>query len=280
MKKKKRVSSSKSVTNSDRVLAGPDDLNVIPSSLSDFRILIFGPKAIGKTTMGSKFEGSIVGQLERGRKNLTIRQEPLRNWEDCLWFRNACIESDTVSTLVFDTLDVLYDYCLDYECNLRGIKHPGEMNDFGATWKIVRESFKDYFDPISEAGKGIICLSHEKKDTVSPRSGEPYDRLKPSCSGAAFALVEETFDFIFYYGKHGTSRSISVRPFEDANMEAECACGPEGVFLDPAGEPLSIFEIPNDPNLAYQTLENAFNNKVWDAIRGKPVETKRKLKGG
>lgn len=260
------------------VLPGPDDLNDVPTELSDYRILLFGPKAIGKTTLVSKFEGSIVGALERGRRGLAIRQVPLKTWDECLEFRDACIEDDTVRTVAFDTLDVLYDLCMVSVCEPFGVDHPGKMKDFGYTWKLVKDAFKDFFDPLSESGKGVICTSHEKKDTVEVRSGDPYDRLKPTCSNGAYAIVEETFDYLWYYGKHGKDRAISVRPFSDANMEVDCACGPEGYFLDPSGEPLTIFTVPNDPTLAYHTVEEAFNNRVWDAIRGEPEVPREKRK--
>jgi len=277
MKKKPKSVPSKKVE-SFTSLPGPDELNEPPQNLGAYRILLFGPKAIGKTTMGSRFPNAITAQMERQRKGLKIRQVPVTAWEDLERFRDLAIEDDTVDTLIFDTIDVMYDLCLQSECSARGISHPGEMNDYGATWGAIKNSFKEFFDAITAAEKGIVCLSHEKKDTVTPRSGEPYDRLKPSCSNGAYAIVEETFDYIMYYGKHGKNRAISIRPFDETTMEVDCACGPEDHFLDPSGEPLSIFEIPNDPDTAYDVLEAAFNNQVWDAIRGEPELPKKKSK--
>lgn len=272
LKKKKKPENKK--PSSGLVIPGPDDLNEVPEGIHNFLILMYGPKAIGKTTMASRFPGSVIGMLERGRRGLNIRQLTLKSFEDCLDFRDKCIQDPTVDTLVFDTIDVLYEQCLLAECRSRGINHPGEMKDFGATWAVIKDAFRDFFDPIRESGKGCLCLSHEKKDTVEPRSGEPYDRLKPSCSNGAYAIVEEAFDFILYYGKHGKERAISVRPFDEATMEVDCCVGPEGVFLDPNGEPLSIFTVPNDPDAAFATLISAYENEVWDAIRGKPKKKK------
>jgi hypothetical protein len=260
-------------------LPGPNDFNEPPTTLGSYRTLIYGRKAIGKTSLASCFPGAVVGMLERGRRGLKVRQIQLSTWDDCLNYRDACLDDDTVETLVFDTVDVLYDLCLAHECENRGISHPGDVKDFGSTWKAIKNAFRDFFDPISESEKGLVALSHERKDTVEVRSGANYDMLVPTCSKQAFEVVQETFDIVIYYGYHGTRRALSVRPLtEDANTEVWCCVNPQEVFMDPNGEPLSIILAPNDARRTYETLEDAFNNGVWDAVRGEPEPVKPEKK--
>lgn len=270
MKKKKPVTKPQRM-----VIPTLDEMDDPPTELSAYRILIFGRKAVGKTSLMAQFPGLAVGMLERQRKGLKIRKMTLSNWDDCVDFRDACLEDDSVTMVGFDTFDVLYEYCLKNECKSRGIDHPGQMKDFGATWSAIKTSLIEFLDPISEAGKGLIVTSHEKKDTVEVRQGEPYDQLIPTCSGGAFGILQESWEICLHYGYYNRQRAISVRPLSEANTEAWCSTNVQDSFLDPNGEPISIFTVPNNPKGAYEELEAAFHNQVWDAVRGKPAPKKK-----
>lgn len=270
MQKKKKGGKSSS---SGLVLPGPNDLNIPPDNLHDYVICLYGKKAIGKTTLASQFPGAIVGQLEEGRKNLKIRQYTLdQGWNQTRDFIEACTEDDTVETVVIDTIDKLYEQVLAYECDAAGITDPGDVDDYGATWRKIAVKMNEALNSVRDAGKGLVVLSHEQGRKVKVRSGEPYDEIEPSCQKAPRRWIEEACDIVLYYHYHEKERAISVRPLENANMEAWCACGPSDHFLDPNGIPLSMFMLGNNPSdikRMYEKLDAAFHNKVWDAIRGK-----------
>ena len=261
------------------VLPRPDELNEPPTNLGDYVMCLYGKKAVGKTTLASRFPGAIVGQLESGRRNLRIRQVTLdQGWKQSQDFMRACVEDDTVQTIVIDTIDVLHAQCMAYECEIRGISDPSEVKDFGATWRAIADSFKGFLNDTLGSGKGLIVISHDKVREVQVRTGDAYDLIIPSCSKGAFDWVQEACDLLFYYGYHSKQRAVSVRPMSDANTEVACACGPEGYFLDPNGTPISIFEVGNTPEIAYKDVVDAFHNKKWDVIRGEQIVQDKNLK--
>lgn len=256
------------------VIPSLDEMEDPPEELDAYRILIYGRKAIGKTSLLSQFPGVAIGMLERHRKGLKIRKLDLKDWDDCRRFRDACLKDDSVRTVGFDTFDVLYELAVNYECAARGISHPSQMNDYGATWAAIRTDVTEFFDPISEEGKGLVVLSHEKKETVEVRHGEPYDQYIPSCPGGAFKILQESWEICLHYSYYNKQRALSVRPMSDANMEVWCSTNVENTFMDPKGEPISIFTVPNTPKGAYEELDAAFHNQVWDAVRGRPGKKK------
>lgn len=272
LKKKKVVSQSQGI-----VLPGPDELNIPPDSLGQYAICLYGRKGIGKTSLAGAFPGAIIGQLEAGRKNLRVRQYTLaKGWEETLEFIAACLADDTVQTIVLDTIDKAYEQCLAYECYNRGIKDPNDANDYGATWRAIKDAFNQVLNTVREADKALLVLSHEQARKVKVRYGDEFDEIEPSCSKGARQWIEEACDIVAYYHYHEKKRAISIRPIEDANMEAFCSCGPSDHFLDPAGVPVSMFHVANDLGTnAYRDFEKAFHNKLWDAVRGQPSKRKK-----
>lgn len=274
MKTKAKVPPKKS----GLVLPGPTELNQPPESLSSYVVALYGRKGIGKTSLAASFPGAIIGQAEEGRKNLEIRQYKLwdEDWSVYREFIESCIDDDSVETVGIDTIDRWYDKCLAYCCDEMGVSHPSDVNDYGKTWNEIYKKFANVLNSVPRAGKGLVVLSHENIRQVQTRVGDTYDEIEPSCQKAPRRWMQEVCDLVFYYAYHEKKRSISVRPISDANTECWCSCGPgASKFRDPNGEPLSIFHIDDrDPAKAYADLEAAFNNRAWDAVRGKSTPSK------
>ena len=246
------------------------------TDLLEYNHCIFGRKGIGKTTLGSAFPNSLNFRFERGRKNVRIVQVPEDDkvliWSTALQYLSLFCNSD-YDFAVIDSVDKCYEAAFEAVCERRGCTHPNEKNDYGQTWNAISEEFIGFFDAIQDAGKRFVLLSHDKTRKYENPDGSELEQVDMTLAPSAATLVKERCDFVYYYGYAENDRVITIR--NDRNQVC-CACGFDEVFLDPDGTPLRRFEMPNNPNEAYDTLVSAWNNELRDYDYEPPKEPRRK----
>lgn len=265
----------------------PDEPNVPPSELTEYVLTIFGEKGIGKTSLAAQFEGALILQLEPRRRNLRVWQKAIRPrslrelkqeerkvlssggqlitpWQEIVTVIEQAIEDDRVKCLVIDTVDRAYDACLTHWCYSLGISDPSEQNDYGATWRMIRDDFEEALNRIlyaEEQGirKGLILISHAHYREIESRGGlESYELLVPTCAPAAFKTIKAISDFAFYYGYYQNKRALYLR----GSDHIWAACGTDEHFISREGEPLSVILMGNSPREAYENLTKAYNNEL------------------
>lgn len=260
-------------------IPGPDEVNVPPSRLLDYTICLYGTKGIGKTTITSSIPKSLVIMTEPLRKNLAIRQIPIDvqdpdkikaakgSMEVDAWARfkrviEKTMDDDTIEVFSIDTVDRLYDACLNHWCYVKNVRHPGGLNDFGALWSIIKDDFEDTLNSIRIGGKGLILVSHTKETEIEVVSGKNLKQHAPSCSGAALRYIKAACDYAFFYGYDSNGeRCIHTRGHDDIWT----ACGVPDHFISPSGNPLSRFTIPKGETNGWRIIQKAFENKVFDS---------------
>jgi hypothetical protein len=280
----------------------PTELNEPPEELLDYVIMIYGRKSIGKTTLASmlaknKDKKVLVIMLEKSRRNLRIYQKPdyskgdkYPTWTTLIKWMDQFIESKEFDVVVFDTLDKLYDLCYAHICKLNGVKSPnGAGRNSSGVWKEIDSEFNAFLQALSESGKGIIYLSHEKvreleakkirelkKEANNDNDSEEIkiERVEPSASPAACRSAEEMCDVIMYYGYENRKRTLTVR---DSGDYFWVGCNLPDAFLDPDGEPINQFYVGESPAEAKKNLLAAYNNELRDINytppkRSKPVK--------
>jgi hypothetical protein len=95
-----------------------------------------------------------------------------------------------------------YEMCLDWVCRERGIEYPGQdasgQEDFGKSWKAVKQEFTEQIHRLSQAGLGIGFVSHAKEVEIKTRFGDRYTRIFPSMGNQARTVIEALVDFFLY----------------------------------------------------------------------------------
>ena len=287
------------------LIPGIDDMNQPPENLLDYTICLYGTKGIGKTTLASSIPGSVTIMTEPTRRNLKIRQISLyvNSSEDVqdqverdftnnsgevidtyfdAWdfFKNKLIpqmlNDDSVSCINIDTVDRMYEACSSSVCVRNGVLHPGDVNDYGAMWRNVKQEFETVFSNIRFAGKGLIFISHAREDDVELNTGTKAKIYAPSCSGQALGYIKAAADYAFFYGYNGKQRCLHMRGCD----KIWTACGPEDHFISPNGNPLELISMEGKK---WDFIEDAFNNKVYDlnevpVDEVKPVTSLKKKK--
>ena len=256
-------------------LSLPTTKNVPPSNLHESVVMIYGRKGIGKTSLAAQFDNSLVFMFERGRRNLEIMQIPQKgekplDWKTFIDYIELFLESD-FNTCVIDTIDRAYIACYQYVCAEYGIKTPENYASPYTVWDSIATEFETVLSLIQESDKGLIFLSHEKVRPLTTKikglrreddeNTFSYERLEPSCKPAAFRFIQEICDFVLYYGFNEEYRCITVRSPNDV---AWTSCGMSDRFNDPDGNPVNTFKVGTSPEEAYQTLNKANSNEVYD----------------
>lgn len=243
----------------------PTELNVPPTEFTEYCSMIYGRKQWGKTTLGAQHPHSYNFQFEPGRRGLNILQVSPRSYDEAVDLFAAFVDSE-YERVVIDTVDRFYDMLLVQECkNLSdGAKdHPGKFGREGASiWDFVKNKFEGIFVSLQRAGKTFTLISHDKKVEQVDRDGAEWSRIEPTCKPAAWKIAQSMCDFVFHADFLNGERIITVRDLDNTTL---ASCNPDiDCFMDPDGNPLRRFKIPNEKEKSYEGLLAAFNNEVYD----------------
>jgi GTPase SAR1 family protein len=101
-----------------------DILNLQPNKVSrdmrGYSVLMYGTPKSGKTTTASKFPNALLVAFEKGYSAIpNVLAAPVNSWNE---FRQLLKQLEKpeakakYSTIVVDTADIAYDYCVKYIC--------------------------------------------------------------------------------------------------------------------------------------------------------------------
>ena len=297
---KRAVSTSAAKESVGVIIPGPSDLNEPPSDFHKYVTCIFGEKGVGKSSLVAQFPGHVVLQAEPRRRNLRIRQFPLEPmtikdikkasrgkdsyvtpWMVFQEFMEKSLSDRTVEGVAIDTIDQVYNSAFAHHCWMLGIDNPNEMNDYGATWNLIKDDFTGTLNRFTahDPEKGLVVTSHATfKEVESRDGGAAYDLLIPTCAKGAYDWIKQACDFAFYYGYYQKQRALYLR----GSDLIWASCGNSEYFNEPSGSPIEVLGMGSKPDEAYKHLMQGFNNQASDlkssSESAETSEKKRKRK--
>lgn len=243
----------------------PKHRNIPPKDFRDYSGMIYGEKAIGKTSLLSELV-DVIMMTERGRKNLPIlqipdhsRKEPPLTWERTLEYRDLFLK-EKPRNIGVDTLDRHYELCNLYTCAQFGVKKPSDAgSESHAVWTQMKREYEEWAVSLIEAGISIIWTSHARVRDVHARVGQGFQQVCPTCSDAPWNIVKSLTDYGIYYGYYGRERGLQIR----GNSLVWCGCNLDGHFLDPKSkEQLEAFDAGGSAKQAAKNLLASYDNKL------------------
>jgi len=270
----------------------PEDLPEEVTEISDFSFLIFGEKKIGKTTLVSKFPKVFFFPTEPGTKAIRVFQpldkkghrKVIDSWQEFEGYVNGYLEyvGDRYGANCVDVADGAYELCFDYMCkNVLFVDHPQDANDYGKSWKEITKEFKRVMGKLIASPGGHVSLSHVKvRETEHWFTGDQWEQIKSSLSGAGHEYITATVDLWAYYGYFRNERRLWITGNE--KLDAGNRIQEMGRFRDKeSGELINYIPMGKSAEEGYDNLLKAFENDLTvepDRPKAKKLKRKKKVK--
>ena len=224
----------------------------VSRDLSGYSVMFYGTPKSGKTTIASHFPKALVFAFEKGYNAIPgIMAQPINSWNE---FKSFMLElrdqetKDAFKTIIIDTVDIAYDYCKEYICNMHGVSEIGKI-PYGAGYGLVSTEFDKCIRKILQLDYGLVLISHSKEVTQKDDNGVEYLQKAPTIESRGRLICERTCDII--------GMSDSVRD-EDGHMVTK-------LYLreTPRHVAGSRFKyMPDEIVFTYENLVNAINHAI------------------
>lgn len=258
----------------DRIINGmptslPKSVNVPPLSLSEYVILLYGAKGIGKSSLAAEFPNALDFMFELGRRNLPIRMVPdykadktPLTWPRFKAYRDLILEAsgkDRPDTVVIDTIDRAYVSILDWLVYEGGYASASDLK--WDSWDAADRELSETKELMLEAGIALVFISHSKHRELEADTDtdSEYRMVCPACTPRCWQWLKMATDYAFFYGYNGQRRTMTIRGGETIWT----GCADNDRFLTPDGEAIASLDMGKTPKEAYQILTSSFRNQAY-----------------
>ena len=228
-------------------------------ALSDYTVFIYGPPKVGKTRLANEWPRSVFIATEpQGVKAITTDAFLVNDWYEVRGAISKLIKKyqGKYTTVIFDTVDLAFKYCLEYCGEIYGFEHPSD-EAWGKGWQIVANEILEQVLRLFENGFMPLFVSHSKNTVVST-GWEDRTKIEPTLPYTARRVILPLVDIIMLmessYKGGGKSRK-SVRTI-NWSPSPDSECGDRTGFL-PKNKTLTIKE-----GSAYKKINAVFEEGV------------------
>jgi len=199
----------------------PTEQTIEGASINELIWLVYGAPGIGKSTFASEFDAPLFLHTDPGLRFIKAFKQPIDSW---LRFKEVVEEllaeqPTRYSTIVIDTVDLLFRMCRKYVCKKRGISHPSD-EEWGKGYDMVRDEFEIPLTRLALLPYGVIFISQDKEIEIRGRVVKT-NKIVPALARQAKELVAPLCDVIAYVGYEenaaddpGAERFVTFRPQE------------------------------------------------------------------
>lgn len=198
----------------------PDKKTPKKTSPADLTVLCYGPQKYGKSTMCSQADGALFLATEPGLNHLEVYQVPIADWEELLAaLAEVAKGGHEFRTVVIDTIDNAYKFCLEYVCAKHGVKHPSDLS-YGKGYALVNNEFHRVITKLAQLPYGLVMTSHAQEREVETRN-DKYTKVTPTLPEGARKILLGFVDIILFCdleaetdeeGKHTYRRVLRTKP--------------------------------------------------------------------
>ena len=216
------------------------------TDIRDLKVMIYGSPGWGKSSLCSNADGALFIATEPGLNHLNVFQMPvgyenntakvkgpngnpiekgLTGWEYINYiYKLLSAKPHDFKTVIFDTIDMAYTYCVKHVCAVNGwvspqvekyddkgnpVEHP-----WGHGWRTCNQEFEELMAKFTHLPMGIFWVSHEK--TAESESRTAGTKVVPSLSGGAGRAIEKLTDITLYCTTDNQGRIIKTKPDDTA----------------------------------------------------------------
>ena len=268
--KKRNVLTQKNFSSENKsVLSLPTNLSVPSNNLTDFSILLYGEKKIGKTTLAEQFarnNKTFFMMTEPGASSLELFQEKIESWDDFVGYVDLLTNDMGYSSIVVDTADTAYNLCMKHVCHKLKIEYPGDDNR-GKAWTMLKSEFENQILRLVSMDKGIIFTYHDKLKRITTYTGAEYDKITNTMGTQADNIIAGIIDMWFYYHYYGKKRVLTIEGND--SLSAGRRMG-KNHFYTPSGERLVMIDMGDSAEEAFENIQKSWDNE-WSPPNSKYI---------
>jgi len=239
----------------------PQTVNVPPDDISQYTILISGPKKIGKTSLAAAAgkKPFIIQGEPRNSIALAVRQQDIMSWLDFIEIANL-LEKNVgyCDVKIVDDVPSFYNLCSFHVCSKLGIEHPGDLG-YGKGWNAVYSEFEKRLKKLQSLSGGTIYTAHTAVKDFENRTGKKFNRLETTMTGQADKLMDALVQIwgVMEYDENN-ERVLTIRGTDFV----KAGCGLKGRFLYPDGEEVTQIPLGKTAEYGWSNIVKAFNNQL------------------
>jgi len=209
--------------------------------IRDISLLIYGDPKWGKSSFCSNAEGALFIATEPGLNHLDVFQMPVKGdgnlakvrgpegkpverdmdgWEYIEYIYKLLVHKEhEFKTVIFDTIDVAYDYCCEHVCKKNGWVSPQiEKYDddgnpvlfaYGTGYGACNRAFEELLRKFHHLNMGLYFVSHSKTENSQSRVVDK--KTVPTLPGGSRKTVLKMCDIILYAASDPEGRALFTK---------------------------------------------------------------------
>lgn len=141
---------------------------------------IYGKPYAGKTKFASEFPKPFFISLDKNAQYITddyVNVNSIQDYSDEL--SKFLKDPGDRETLVIDLIDLVEQYTRAYYLEKQDIEDEGDLDDYGRTWRLIREGTYRSILKAMEFQGNIVFISHETENITKNMVGNEITHYEP-----------------------------------------------------------------------------------------------------
>lgn len=185
----------------------PKQPDVSPTA---YKWQIMAGSGMGKSSLLASIPNILIVDPDKGCAALPGYVVDVANWSDCVALLKVLQREGkeklqrTYSWIGLDLLNVMYEFCYNFECNRMGVSYPSDLEGGkarGKGWAIITKTFMSWVRDMGNIGLPLISTCHVNLVEVEIKQRK-FNRAVVSFPGGSatstFQKVKEAFDVVGY----------------------------------------------------------------------------------
>ena len=238
-------------------------LNIQPHQVSrdmrGYTVFFYGAAKTGKTTNAVKFPKHLLLAFEKGYNAIPgAMAQPINSWSEFKKVLRQLKQPEVkqqYETIIIDTVDIAYDYCVKYICDNAARSDGGfgvdALSDipYGKGYGMVSQEFDECLRSIVQMDYGLVVISHDVDKTFTDEQGREYNKIVPTLDKRAKNIVSRMVDLYGY-----------ARPVTDADGNTTTKLFIRGTTRYDAGSRFKY--TPDYIDFSYENIVNAIGDAI------------------
>lgn len=173
----------------------------VSRDMRGYSVFLYGGWKTGKTSTAVKFPKHFLLAFEKGYSAIPgAMAQPINSWSEFRQVLRQLKEDkarEMFETIIVDTGDIAYDYCVKYICANNNVDAVGDI-PYGKGYGLVEKEFDECLRKIVQMGYGLVVISHETDKTFKNENGTEFNKIVPTLDKRANNVLARMCDIIGY----------------------------------------------------------------------------------